>query len=277
MAKKMTAKSAKRALTIAKNTKKTAQQRVDALTKVTPTLHDEDNLLEVVSILADKSEPLEVRQAALSVMELASFSSPVFENCRGDYLAALRKVTKDANEDLRTSALGILASEGDGFAQKKLLAGLKDEKKALVPPDQALKLLSYNVHNEVYDVAREIIKKPPSDDAKYEALRVLAADAGSNKLFEKLLLDKKETRKVREICAVALQSMKPDKLYQHAKELVRDDSEDDNLRATCLTALSQFADVADDDDLVKQVQGLKQKAKSRLKKSATQFLDRYGK
>ena len=75
------------------------------------------------------------------------------------------------------SALGILMRDKDGFAQKKLLDGLKDPAKALVPPEKALQLLSYDVHADAYEVARDIVKKPPNDDAKREALRLLAADA----------------------------------------------------------------------------------------------------
>ena len=51
----------------------------------------------------------------------------------------------------------------DGFAQQKLLEGLKDPDKALVPPEKALQLLSYDVHAEAYPVAREIVNKPPNE------------------------------------------------------------------------------------------------------------------
>ncbi len=279
MAEKRTvAESAQSALSAAKDSKNSAADRIAALAQVAPAVHDdEDNLLALVGILGDKSEPVSVRMAALGVIELAGFSAPAFEKCRGDYMAMLRKVLPDADEELRGHALSILSSEGDGYAQKRLLEGLKDGKKALVPPEQALQLLGYNVHTDVYPVARAIVNKPPNEGARLEALRLLAADASSNKLFEQLLRDKKETPDVRQLCAVALQSIKPDSMYAYAKELLNDDSEDEDLQATCLTALAQFARIGDDDALVKQVQGLKDKGKSKLKKSATQFLKKYDK
>ena len=279
MAKKKTAtKAAQRALATAKNSKKSEDDRVAAMAQVAPAVFsNEENLLSLVGVLGDKSAPENVRLAALGVIEVAGFSAPAFEKCRGQYVATLRKVARGANEELRGRALGILASEGDGYAQKKLLDGLKDQKKALVPPERALQLLSFNVHSDAYAVARDIVKKPPNEDAKLQALRLLAADAGSSKVFEKLLQSKEEPTEVRQLCAVALQSIKPDSMYEYAKELINDDSEDNDLQATCLTALTQFADVEKVEPLVDRVRDLKVKAKSKLKKSARQFLNKYDK
>ena len=60
---------------------------------------------------------------------------------RGDYIATLRKVATDPDPELRQRVLGMLMRDKDGFAQKKLLDGLKDPAKALVPPEKALQLL----------------------------------------------------------------------------------------------------------------------------------------
>ncbi|MCP3418595.1 hypothetical protein NLM16_31245 [Bradyrhizobium brasilense] len=53
--------------------------------------------------------------------------------------------------------------EKNGYAQKTLLEGLKNPK-ALLPPEKALQLLSYDVHAEAYSAERDILKKPPNDD-----------------------------------------------------------------------------------------------------------------
>ena len=71
---------------------------------------------------------------------------------------------------LRQRVLGLLAREKDGFAQRKLLQGLENPEKALVPPEKALQLLSYDIHADAYPVARKIVKKPPNANAKREAL-----------------------------------------------------------------------------------------------------------
>ncbi len=164
------------------------------------------NLQAMLNVLRNKDEPVEVRLAALQSLQAASFSVVAFESCRGDYIATLRAVADDPDPELRQRVLGLLAREKDGFAQKKLLDGLKNPDKALVPPEKALQLLSYDVHADAYSAAREIVKKPPNDDARREALRLLAGDARAAPIFEKLLRDKKELREIRQISASALQA-----------------------------------------------------------------------
>jgi hypothetical protein len=52
---------------------------------------------------------------------------------------------------------------------------------------------------------REPSQQAPNEDAKREALRLLAADAKSAPIFEKLLRDKAK-REIRQVSAAALQA-----------------------------------------------------------------------
>ena len=175
--------------------------------------------------------------------------------------------------------LGILAREKDGFAQKKLLEGLHDPDKALVPPEKALQLLSYDVHADAYAVARAIVRKPPNETARREALRLLAADATAAPLFEKLLRDKNELREIRQISASALHALKPERLQKHAREILLDKSDYDDIKATSLTALTQFGDeqaLAKDKALLKSVDRFRSgKTSAKYKQTARRFLDKY--
>jgi len=176
--------------------------------------------------------------------------------------------------------LGILAREKDGYVQKRLLEGLQDTSKALVPPEKALQLLSYDVHAEAYPVAREIVNAPPNPEAKREALRLLSADANSAPVFEKLLRDKGEDRDIRQISAAALQAVKPKRFQEQARELLLDDKEYDDIQATALTALAQFGDekaVAKDQKLMDRVDELGKGKSAKVKKTAKRFMSRYGK
>jgi hypothetical protein len=280
-AKKPTARrSARGALSIATNAKKTVNQRVAAMSDLPLAVTDgEENLLAMMKVVKDQDEPIKVRLAALQSIQAASFSSAAFESCRSEWIATLRKVAEDPDPELRQRVLGILAREKDGFAQKKLLEGLKNPEKALVPPEKALQLLSYDVHAEAYSAARAIVGNPPSDDARREALRLLAADATSAPLFEKLLRDKDELREIRQISASALHVLNPEKLQEHARAMLLDTSEYEDIQATSLTALSQFGDdeaVSKDKALLKSVDRLSEKGKStKYKKSARQFVSRY--
>lgn len=274
-------RSAKAAFAIAKSSKKTVAQRVEALREAPLAVCESDeNLQASLQMLRDPKQPIKVRLAALQSLQAASFSVITFEPCRGDYLATLREIVDDPDEELRQRALGILAREKDGYVQKRLLEGLEDKDKALVPPEKALQLLSYDVHAEAYPIAREIVEQPPNDDAKREALRLLAADATAAPLFEKILRDKDEQRDIRQISAAALQALKPEKFKEQARELLLDNKEYDDIQATALTALAQMpedADVAGDKDLLKRINNMSKGKSAKVKKGARSFLNRYGK
>src|ERR1700730_10007370 len=177
-------RSARAALSVATSGRRPVRKRVAAMAQAPLAGCENDKDRQAWRhVLRDEDEPVKGRLAALQSLGAAAFSVVAFESCRGDYLAALRKVATDPKPELRQRVLGLLMREKDGFAQKKLLEGLKDPDKALVPPQKALQLLSYDVHAEAYAAARDIVKKPPNDDARREALRLLSADAKAAPLF----------------------------------------------------------------------------------------------
>jgi hypothetical protein len=284
---KATKKSAKRprsaraAMSVATSENKAVKERVQAMAEVPLAICENDkDLQSMLNVLRNQDEPIEVRLAALQSLQAASFSVVAFESCRSDYIAALRKVATDPDPELRQRVLGILAREKDGYAAKMLLQGLKNEDKALVPPEKALQLLSYDIHAEAYPVARSIINKPPNEDARREALRLLAADAKSAPVFEKLLRDKGEKAEIRQISAAALQALKPDRLQENAREIVLDDSDYDDIKATSLTALTQFGNeeaVSKDETLKKRIGKIGTKGSAKVKRSARHFISKYGK
>jgi len=273
-------KSDRGLMSIATDGKKGAKERVAALEEVSLGASGNDkNMLSALRILGDENEPVKLRLAAIQALQTASFRVVDFAPVRGQYMATLRKVAKDPDPELRESALGVLARRKDGFAQKKLLEGLHDPEKALLPPEKALQFLSYDPHAEAYQAAREIVRRPPNDEAKREALRLLSADAKASPMFEKILRDKSESPEIRQLSASALHSINPDKLQEHAREILLDTSEHDDIQATSLAALTNFGDaeaVANDKALMKRVDHLSAKAPAKVKQSARQFLSRYG-
>lgn len=269
------------AMAIATSSKRTVKQRVAALAEAPLAVCESDQDLQaMLNVLRNRNEPVAVRLAALQSLQAASFSVVAFESCRGDYLATLREVIDDPDAELRQRVLGILAREKDGFAQKRLIEGLERPDEALVPPEKALQLLAYDVHAEAYAVARDIIAKPPNEDARREALRLLAADATAAPVFEKLLRDKNELAEIRQLSASALQALRPAKLQTYAREILLDPADYDEIKATSLTALTQFGDdesVAKDVELRNRVDEMAAGASPKVKQSARRFVDRYGK
>jgi len=281
-AKKSSAKRSPRAaFAVATNEKKSTAERAKAFVEAPlATIASDDTLQASLDVLRDRQQPIKVRLAALQSLQAATFAVIEFEPHREDYFATLRELVDDPDEELRQRVLGILARENDGYVQKRLLEGLQDPSKALVPPEKALQLLSYDVHAEAYPVAREIVNAPPNPEAKREALRLLSADAKSAPVFEKLLRDKDEDRDIRQISAAALQSVKPKRFQEQARELLLDDNEYDDIQATALTALEQFGDekaVGKDQQLLNRVDELGSSKSAKIKKSAKRFMSRYGK
>ena len=248
-----------------------------AVTAVPPSTAGERQLASLMTVLCDRSAPIDARLAALERLGAARFASPAFPSSQGDYIAALRKVADDPDYELRQRVLGILAREKDSFAQKRLLEGLRDPAKALVPPEKALQLLGYDVHAEAYPMAREIAAHPPNPMAKREALRLLAADAASAPMFETLLRDKREDLEIRQLSAAALLALRPDTLQAHARDIVLDSSEPDAMQQTSLTALTQFGppEIAADRALMDRIDQLSRRGSAEIQDSAQKLRARF--
>jgi len=272
--------SSSAAVTVAANARRPPKERIAAMGKVTQAVCEKDSKLQaLLNVLRNTNEPISVRLAALQALQAASFAVVQFESRRADYLATLRAVATDANPELRQRVLGLLAREKDGFAQQRLLEGLEQPEKALLPPEKALQLLSYDIHADAYPVARTIVDNPPNEEARREALRLLSADASSKPLFERILNDRNETKENRQLSASALQSIAPEAMQTHARELLLDPKEYDDIQATSLTALTQFGSAArleKDEQLLKRVDSLRSARSNKLKQGARRFLTKYG-
>jgi HEAT repeat protein len=272
--------TAHRAVAVAASARRPVRERT-AAAAVAPlaVCESEKDFQAMLKLLRDGKEPVKVRLAALQALQAASFSVLAFEGCRGDYIATLRQVAEDPDPELRQRVLGMLMREKDGFAQKKLLEGLHDPDKALLPPEKALQLLGNDVHADAYEIARAIVRKPPNEAARREALRLLAADGTAAPLFEKLLLDKDELREIRQIAASALYALQPDRMQKHARDILLDKSDYDDIKATSLSALTQLGDetLSDDKALMKSVDRFSTgKTTPRYKQTARRFLTKYG-
>ena len=176
---------------------------------------------------------------------------------------------------------GCWCGEKDGVAQKKLLEGLKNPDKALVPPEKALQLLGYDVHAEPTRSRATSCSKPPNEAAP--SARPCACSPRtppSAPLFEKLLRDKDELREIRQIVGLGAARAATAKLQTHARDILLDESDYDDIQATSLSALTQFGDeeaVGDDTALMKSVDrfstGKRRRSTSR---APQQFLSKYG-
>jgi hypothetical protein len=230
---------------------------------------------ELLATLRNREEPLRVRMAALQALAALDFIPTRFEPFRADYKQALRDVATDPEAELRESALELLAIEKDAYAQELLATGLKRREEALVPEAKAIQFLGYDDHGEYVPLVREVYKRAEGA-AREEALRVLATDPQSERLFARLLRNKSETRSVRRLSASGLQSLNPEAFEKTARKIVADEDEDNDIRAASLAALAHGREAREkpaDPKLVEMVQKLGETTRSTaLRASARRFL-----
>lgn len=267
--------------TVIESPKSTPRQRAAALNELGWSIaSDRARYRAVLAIATDEAHHSSVRNAALSAAQSVTFDAQHFPALRPDYLRALRKLGEDADPELRQRALGMLMREGDAATEQRLLAGLDDPTQALLPPAKSLQLLSNQLHAETYVAARRIAGQRVDAEAREAALRLLAADATSTPLFERLIADKNESSELRRLAATALHQLAPETLQRLAREITLDDKDDESLRTSCLVALANFGDtqaLAADAQLqsyVGKVGGAADGAKP-LNEAAQQFLGRY--
>jgi HEAT repeat protein len=273
-------------LNLVRNKDEDLQLRISALDGISIEIGENHDFIDVVLGLAgDESEPPLLRRAALRVLQQGSFRTTLFQPKRPEYLAVLREIVDDKDAQLRLLAIGVLAAEKDEYVQRRLIEGLKDPAIALVPPEKALEFLGYDVHGDYYPLLREIIENPPNLAAKREAVRLLSSDATSTDLLVRLLRDKNEDEEVRKTSTIALQSLAPAEFEEQAKQIVLDNSEDDDLRAISISALDYFGDkesLSRDEKFNQQIEQLSsrsqsaelERAPSELELAADRFINR---
>jgi hypothetical protein len=233
-------------LATALDEKAKVKQRCAALAEIAENvIADRDTFKSVLALITDPEADSVLRNNAMSTLQAATFDPDAFAPYRTSYLAALRKLRKDGDDEIRKRAFGILARENDADTQAVLLEGLNTPDKALLPPEKALQLLSYDTHAGAYDIARGIVDKAPNPLARREAFRVLAADARSTDLFEKVLRDRNETMPIRQLAASSLNQLAPKRLQATARDISVNTAESDEMRSLGMTAIADFGDIED--------------------------------
>jgi hypothetical protein len=163
--------------------------------------------------LADPKESPVVRLAALRLLQHKQIFSSVAAEWRPAYIEALRTALDEPK--LRSAALEILSGLKDRKTQELLLEGIRNPKQALVPVDQALRLLSSDVHADVLEVARSLANDQQSRKNKpvfLQALRILASDPNSVGRLEEVLANDSYSIEARRLAATALNNLSPESL-----------------------------------------------------------------
>jgi hypothetical protein len=266
-----------KALLILRDAQQDVAVRIATLEAVVPDLGTSEELLdEALALLADRAAPEALRQAALAALQIANFSSPWFPTKQPAFFDTLRALLDDATSPaLQGSALEYLATQRDAYAQQRLVEGLRDPARAVVPPEVAIQLLSYDLHAGHFPLLYALAADPPNPRARREALRHLAADPAARPLLTRTLEDPSEDVQVRFVCALALQSQDPNALRPVVERIVLEESGNDEFKAALLTAITHApGDLRRRDDFAfrEQLRAVVERSGSRaLRKAASKF------
>jgi hypothetical protein len=195
------------------NKKATAKARADALGRLMRAEGPDVVPETALQRLADPKESPVVRLAALRLLQHKQIFSSVAAEWRPAYLDALRTALDEPR--LRSAALEILSGLKDRQTQELLLAGIRQPKRAVVPADQALRLLSSDIHADVLEVARSLANDQQSRKNKpvfLQALRILASDPSSVGRLEEVLANDSHSIDARRLAATALNHLSPGSL-----------------------------------------------------------------
>ena len=190
-----------------------AKSRTAAVAAVTREERPGDVAKTALARLADPNETAKLRIEAIKLLQLQQFMTPAASEWRPAYIAALRAALED--KAVRQAALEVLSLLKDRPTQERLLDGLRQPRRALVPVDQALRLLSNDVHADVIDAARKLIAKPEVRKNKavsIQATRILAGDPQSVSTLERVLGSGAYSTETRRVAATALSHLAPERL-----------------------------------------------------------------
>jgi hypothetical protein len=235
----------------------------------------------LIRTLGNAEEPVALRQAAFRALKTASFLGPAFAPYRAEYLKCLRGIAIDPEAEIRREALETLAMEKVDFARRLLADGLREPKKALVPAAKAIQILSHDGHAEVAPLVREVLAGSSDPAAKEAAVRFLSSDPGSASLLGSILKDRSQPSRLRSLSAAGLRVINPKLFERAARAIVEDKADNDDVRATCLGALTLIGDFKKtraDPSFAKTVASLQGTKHGRaLRQTARRFISRLGK
>jgi hypothetical protein len=240
-------------------------------------LSDPDMIKALLRVLSTPEEPDDLRLAALTTLQQCSLLVAEFRPYLAEFITALRTATGSELAELREQAMDLLALNHDPYVQEMLVEGLRNPETATVEPAKALRMLGYDVHAEHYGLLHDIVETSRQPQLRRMALRLLAADSGAKDTFARIAADRSDDPVARSTSAVALQALAPQEFDSLAKTVVADDDDNDDVRATMLTALAHNPEEADEPTIqvARRITSSKKRS-PQLKAAAREYLQQPG-
>ncbi|SFS14797.1 hypothetical protein SAMN04487846_2989 [Microbacterium sp. cf046] len=230
----------------------------------------------LLDILADEEAPAALRLTALQRIGGAAFQPVKFAPFHAEYVERLRELAVSDDKDLRATALDQLTLMHDEVGQRLVKESLEGTRKPLLPAASAARMLARDEHGDAAPLLRELARTG-APRVREQALRALAVDPESVELLATISSDKTERSAVRELAAMSLKAASPERFADVARDMVLDESEDDRLRTTALSAITltpEAVDALDADTFGAELEDVKTATKSRsLQASIDRFTE----
>jgi hypothetical protein len=228
----------------------------------------------LLDVLADPDASAALRVTALQRIGGAAFQPVKFAPFHAEYVERLRELALSDDKELRATALDQLTLMRDEVGQRLVRESLEGTRKPLIPAATAARMLARDEHGDAAPLLRELARSG-APRVREQALRALAVDPESVDLLARISSDKTERAAVREVAAMSLKAASPERFADVARELVLDESEDERLRTTAMSAIAltpEAVGALDADAFGAELQNVKSATSSRsLKASIDRF------
>jgi hypothetical protein len=195
---------------------------------------DESLRDRLIDLLERQETPRDLRRAIMDGVAAALFSWHPAPTEPDRVTAALRRLARDPDPEVRRLALRVLAAHGDTEARQLLERGLLSPGDALLPPVEAVLLLGLSDPAPHYPVLRRVLARPPDAQTRVAAVRLLAGDAESREQLDRILQDSREALEVRQAALGALAVGDPMGFPHRVLVLVGDEAVPRDLRVRAI-------------------------------------------
>ena len=194
--------------------------RLDAIGSIDET--SEAFLDTILDILADSSEPADLRADLINKMLAAKRANSFFPSKKPRFFGILRGLIKDNNQKLRFKAIDFLASNQDEEVQNFLVGEIEKDNSTLISKKDAIFFLRQNPKPEHAKLFKDLFDKDNDPEVKKAAIKALGNDPGSVELLEEVVedKDKKHNFKIREAAASSLHNLDPELMNDLAAQIL---------------------------------------------------------
>ena len=178
------------------------------------------------------------RHEALSRLQEAAFQVGDRAFPREEYKRILKKLFNDPDDEIRDAVLSELAIQRDPDVQALLLEVLDGDKDLKISKARAIQLLASDTHGAHFERCRAIAENDASEvSERIEAVRALALDAASEGLLVRVMMNDRGEAVLRLWAGLSLRTLAPRTFAPLADRIGVDAREPRELRDMCEVAL----------------------------------------